>query len=107
MISGVRIPHKIILNRLQWQFKTFPYSSSEKFCVFKTALTFVDSVSEIWGPLVNGLSILVVPKSVTLDPEKLVENLDRHRVERLVLVPSLLRSLLMCLKLKVLTQKCK
>ncbi|KAH0808989.1 hypothetical protein GEV33_013801 [Tenebrio molitor] len=98
--KGVRIPHKIILNRLQWQFKTFPYSSSEKFCVFKTALTFVDSVSEIWGPLVNGLSILVVPKNVTLDPEKLVENLDRHRVERLVLVPSLLRSLLMCLKLK-------
>lgn len=97
---GVRIPHKVILNRLQWQFKAFPYGNSEKVCVFKTALTFVDSVSEIWGPLVNGLSVLVVPKRVTLDPEKLIQTLDGYGIQRLVLVPSLLRSILMCLELK-------
>ncbi|EFA09829.1 beta-alanyl-bioamine nonribosomal peptide synthetase ebony isoform X2 [Tribolium castaneum] len=98
--KGVRIPHKIILNRLQWQFKTFPFSETEKVCVFKTALTFVDSVCEIWGPLISGISILIVPKSVTLDPEKLIQKLDDYKIERLVLVPSLLRSILMCLELK-------
>ncbi|XP_022911582.1 beta-alanyl-bioamine nonribosomal peptide synthetase ebony [Onthophagus taurus] len=96
--KGVRLPHNIILNRLYWQFKTFPYSQSEKVGVFKTALTFVDSVSEIWGPLINGMSILVVKKTITQDPEKLVTLLDKYKIERLVLVPSLLRSLLMYLK---------
>ncbi|GJQ71326.1 hypothetical protein Trydic_g11060 [Trypoxylus dichotomus] len=97
--KGVRLPHKVILNRLYWQFKTFPYSASEKVGVFKTALTFVDSVSEIWSPLLNGLAILVVRKAVTQDPQKLVALLEKCKIERLVLVPSLLRSLLMYLKL--------
>lgn len=51
---GVRIPHSVVLNRLKWQWETFPYSSTEHIGVFKTALTFVDSVTEIWGPLLNG-----------------------------------------------------
>lgn len=68
------------MNRLQWQFKRFPYSSTETTCVFKTALTFVDSVPEIWGPLINGLTILVVPKMVTQDPEALVDLLEEYKV---------------------------
>lgn len=51
--KGVRMPHSIIQNRLQWQFDAFPYADSERTCVFKTALTFVDSVAELWGPLLN------------------------------------------------------
>ncbi|GLV44403.1 ebony [Carabus blaptoides fortunei] len=98
--KGVRIPHEVILNRLQWQFNTFPYSNSETVCVFKTALTFVDSVSEVWGPLLNGLAILVIPKKITQDPEKLVDLLQLYKIERLVLVPSLLRSLLLFLDLQ-------
>ncbi|KAF2902812.1 hypothetical protein ILUMI_03369 [Ignelater luminosus] len=98
--KGVRLPHTTILNRLQWQFKTFPYSKTETTGVFKTALTFVDSVSEIWGPLLNGLSVLVVPKAVTLDPERLVSVLEKYKIERLVLVPSLLRAILMYLELQ-------
>ncbi|KAJ8918616.1 hypothetical protein NQ315_013122, partial [Exocentrus adspersus] len=98
--KGVRIPHKTIQNRLQWQFKRFPYSDTEKVCVFKTALTFVDSVSEIWGPLINGLSLLVVSKEITKDPEKLIALLEEHKIERLVLVPSLLKSLLMFLEIQ-------
>ncbi|XP_065156085.1 beta-alanyl-bioamine nonribosomal peptide synthetase ebony isoform X2 [Atheta coriaria] len=98
--KGVRLPHRVLLNRLQWQFKTFPYAPSECVGVFKTALTFVDSVSEIWGPLLNGLTVLVVPKCVTTDPERLIAILDKYKIERLVLVPSLLRSMLMFLELK-------
>ncbi|XP_018568645.1 uncharacterized protein LOC108908938 [Anoplophora glabripennis] len=98
--KGVRLPHKVILNRLHWQFKRFPYSDTEKVCVFKTALTFVDSVSEIWGPLINGLSLIVVPKALTKDPEKLIGLLDEYKIERLVLVPSLLKSLLIFLEIR-------
>lgn len=54
--KGVRMPHSILQNRLQWQFEAFPYGADERTGVFKTALTFVDSVSEIWGPLLNSES---------------------------------------------------
>ncbi|CAH1280253.1 unnamed protein product [Diabrotica balteata] len=98
--KGVRLPHKVILNRLQWQFRRFPYSPSEKVCVFKTALTFVDSIAEIWGPLLNGRAILVIPKSVTQDPETFVNVLENYKIERLILVPSLLRNLLTFLQMR-------
>lgn len=50
-LSGVRLPHSVLMNRLQWQWEIFPFSSTEQVGVFKTALTFVDSISEIWSPL--------------------------------------------------------
>lgn len=53
LLSGVRLPHAVLMNRLRWQWETFPYSSTETVGVFKTALTFVDSISEIWGPLLS------------------------------------------------------
>lgn len=97
--KGVRLPHSIILNRLQWQWETFPYSSEESIGVFKTALTFVDSISELWGPLLNGMAILVIPKAITKDPERLVTLLDQYKIRRLVLVPTLLRNILMYLQM--------
>lgn len=98
--KGVRLPHAIVHNRLRWQFDVFPFSPSERTAVFKTALTFVDSVAEIWAPLLSGLAVLVVPKSVVRDPERLVDVLEAYRIERLVLVPTLLRTLLMYLPLR-------
>ncbi|CAG9863961.1 unnamed protein product [Phyllotreta striolata] len=99
--KGVRLPHKVILNRLQWQFRRFPYGGTESVCVFKTALTFVDSIAEIWGPLLNGRALLVVPKIVTKDPERFINLLENYKVERLILVPSLLHTMLMYLEMNL------
>lgn len=98
--KGVRLSHACIQNRLEWQWEKFPYSETEEKCVFKTAITFVDSVAEIWGPLLKGLSLLIVPKCVTQNPQKFVAILERHKIERLVLVPTLLRSILMYLNMR-------
>ncbi|EEB17196.1 firefly luciferase, putative [Pediculus humanus corporis] len=98
--KGVRISHLAILNRLKWQFRTFPYSATEKICVFKTALTFVDSICELWGPLLNGRTLLILSKEETKNPEKLTEILNENQVERLVLVPTLLQSILMFSNMK-------
>lgn len=46
------------------------------------------------------MAIVVVPKEVTKDPNRLVAILQTYRIERLVLVPTLLKSLLMYLSLK-------
>ncbi|XP_014614771.1 PREDICTED: tyrocidine synthase 3 isoform X2 [Polistes canadensis] len=98
--KGVLIRHSTILNRLNWQWRELPYFTDENRCIFKTALTFVDSVPEIWGPLLKGRTLVVVPKDVTKNPEKFVRTLEKYEIKRLVLVPSLLRSMVMYLKLQ-------
>lgn len=100
--KGVRLSDGALLNRLQWQWRKLPYRPEEKTCIAKTALTFVDSVSEIWSPLLSGLTLVVVPKETSKDPEKLLKILQRYEIGRLVLVPSLLKSLLMFVRLKSL-----
>ena len=91
--KGVRLTHRNIIHRLCWQWKTFPYRASEVGC-FKTALTFVDSIAEIWAPLLRCVPLVVISKAVTRNPELLVATLETYGISRLVLVPSLLSSLL-------------
>lgn len=97
--KGVRLPYSAICNRLWWQFRNFPFSDTESVCVWKTALTFVDSVCEIWGPLLHGRTLLILSRETTRDPQKLVHILADYQIERLVLVPTLLKSILMYLSL--------
>lgn len=75
------IPHTTLLNRLQWQWREFPYADDEERCVFKTSLTFVDSVPEIWGPLLQSRTLVIVSKNVTKDPEKFIPLLEKHQVK--------------------------
>lgn len=95
--KGVKLEHRTILHRLSWQWRTFPYADDEVGCC-KTALTFVDSIAEIWAPLLIGVPIHIVPKQVTQDTQRFIDLLDRCRITRLVLVPSLLKAMLTLLK---------
>jgi non-ribosomal peptide synthetase component F len=95
--KGVRLEHATILHRLSWQWRTFPYGPTEVGC-FKTALTFVDSIAEIWAPLLIGRPVEIVSKSVTQDAQRFIDLLDRCKITRLVLVPSLLKAILTLLK---------
>lgn len=92
--KGVRISHLAFLNRIFWQFEAFPYAQTETIGVFKTVFSFFDAATEIWGALLSGRSLLVLPNAVTRDPSALVRLLDEYKIQRLVLVPSLLRSIL-------------
>jgi amino acid adenylation domain-containing protein len=91
--KGVVGTHRATLNRLEWMYRTYPFSSSEV-CCQKTALSFVDSVWEIFGPLLHGIPNVILPEEVVIDPELLIGSLARERVTRIVLVPTLLRVLL-------------
>jgi acyl-coenzyme A synthetase/AMP-(fatty) acid ligase/acyl carrier protein len=70
-----------------------PFAADEV-CIQKTSLAFVDSVWEVFGPLLAGVPSVLVPDEEARDPAALVEQLSRHGVTRIVLVPSLLRALL-------------
>ncbi|CAD1473045.1 unnamed protein product [Heterotrigona itama] len=77
--KGVLLPHATVLNRLQWQWQELPYAKDEEHCIFKTSLTFVDSVCEIWGPLLQGRTLVVIPKHITRDPERFISVLEKHK----------------------------
>jgi len=91
--KGVLGLHRGVVNRCHWMWETYPFEEGE-ICCQKTSLGFVDSVWEIFGPLLHGTPSVIIPDSVIKDVRELVETLKENRITRLVLVPSLLSILL-------------
>ena len=91
--KGVLGLHRGAVNRFQWMWQTYPFKG-EEVCCQKTSLNFVDSVWEIFGPLLQGIPAIIVSDRILKDPHQFVETLANNKVTRLVLVPSLLRLLL-------------
>jgi acyl-coenzyme A synthetase/AMP-(fatty) acid ligase len=87
------VTHRAIINRLKWMWQSYPFEPNEV-CSQRTSLSFVDSVAEIFSPLLCGIRNVVLPDDIVKDPEALVSRLEREHVTRLLLVPSLLRLLL-------------
>lgn len=91
--KGVMGTHRGCMNRLQWMYRTWPFMPGEV-CCQKTALGFVDSIWEMFGPLLAGIPTVIAGEDDVLDPERLLRLLDEATVTRLVLVPTLLGALL-------------
>ncbi len=91
--KGVLGTHRAALNRFNWMWRTYPFAPGEV-CCQKTTLSFVDSVWEIFGPLLQGIASVIIPDDIVKDPQQFVQILAAHSVTRIVLVPSLLRVLL-------------
>ena len=91
--KGVLGTHRGALNRFAWMWNAYPFQACE-ICCQKTPVTFVDSVWEIFGPLLAGIPTVIIPDSLVRDPHLLVQALAEHRVTRIVLVPSLLQAIL-------------
>ena len=91
--KGVIGLHRGAVNRLNWMWRVYPFNEGEV-CCQKTYLSFVDSVWEIFGPLLKGVPTVIISEDEVKDPHLLVESLMANHVSRVVLVPSLLRVLL-------------
>lgn len=91
--KGVLGSERGTLNRLDWMWRTYPFLESET-CCLKTSLNFVDHVWEMFGPLLKGIPLLILPQQEVQDIELFVGHLARYSVSRLVLVPSLLHEIL-------------
>lgn len=90
--KGVEGTHRATVNRFEWMWRNYPFQHGEVACQ-KTSIGFVDSIWEIFGPLLVGTALVVIPDAF-LEPEGLAGALAKHRITRIVLVPSLLRLLL-------------
>ena len=58
--KGVVGVHRAAINRFSWMWDTYPFKSDEV-CCQKTPLSFVDSVWEIFGPLLRGVPLVIIP----------------------------------------------
>jgi amino acid adenylation domain-containing protein len=88
--KGVLGLHRGAVNRFNWMWKTFPFEAGEV-CCQKTSLSFLDSLWEIFGPLLQGIPVCIIPDDVVKEPSRLIQTLATQKVTRIVLVPSLLR----------------
>ncbi|MCC5666134.1 amino acid adenylation domain-containing protein [Nostoc sp. CHAB 5784] len=91
--KGVLGTHRGTINGLHWLWKTYPFTEGEV-CCQKTAISFVDSVWEIFAPLLQGTPTVIISNATVLDPQLFIETLAHYKVTRIILVPSLLRLLL-------------
>src|SRR5712691_9361227 len=91
--KGVMGTHRGMLNRLNWMWQKFPFEPDEV-CCLNTSLNFLDSFWGIFGPLLQGIPIVLIPDATVRDPLRLLKQLEQFRTTRMVLVPSLLRVIL-------------
>ncbi|MFK8081935.1 MAG: amino acid adenylation domain-containing protein [Granulosicoccus sp.] len=87
--AGVRTLHSAHLSRFEWMWREFPFSTSD-ICCQKTSICFIDSIWELFGPLLKGVPSVFVSADVLLDSHRLLETMQSNRISRIVLVPSLL-----------------
>jgi len=91
--KGVVGLHRGAVNRFAWMWSTYPFEANEMSCI-KTSLSFVDSVWEVFGALLQGTPSTIIPDQVARDPQLLIQTLANNHVTRIVLVPSLLKAIL-------------
>jgi amino acid adenylation domain-containing protein len=91
--KGVLGLHRGAVNRFAWMWKNFPFQSGEV-CCLETSLNFVDSIWEVFGPLLQGIPSVIISDQTVRDPAELLLALASHGVTRIVTVPSLLRVIL-------------
>jgi amino acid adenylation domain-containing protein len=91
--KGVVSAHRTSVNRFEWMWRVYPFAEGEV-CCQKTALSFADSIWEIFGPLLQGVPLVIIPDEAVKDPQRFITALSSKGVTRLVLVPSLLRVML-------------
>jgi amino acid adenylation domain-containing protein len=91
--KGVVGTHRGLIHRLRWMWERFPFEPGER-VAHRTSLCFVDSLWEVFGPLLVGTPVVLISEDVLLDPPQLIRSMRRHHVTRLVITPTLLRPLL-------------
>ena len=88
--KGVVNSHRASINRFAWMWREYPFAADEV-CCQKTSLGFGDSIWEVFGPLLQGVPLVIIPDASVKDPQLLIAALSANKVTRIVLVPSLLR----------------
>jgi amino acid adenylation domain-containing protein len=89
--KGVAIPHRAA-TRLVINTNYVELGPMERIAHLSN-VCFDAATFEIWGALLNGAGVVIIPKTVALDPPKFGEELKRHQVSTLFLTTALFNEL--------------
>lgn len=92
--KGVKISQRNVVSLIDACRALFSIASSDRWSLYHS-LAFDFSVWEMWGCLLSGGCLCVVPESVRPDPDTLAEWIKRERISVLSLTPTALKMLLM------------
>ena len=67
--KGVAVEQDQVLNRFAWMWRTYPFEK-EEVCCQRTPLNFVDSIWEIFGPLLKGTATAIISDEIVKDPDR-------------------------------------
>jgi amino acid adenylation domain-containing protein len=90
--KGVVVPHRAIVNHIQWMQQTFPLNVGDR-VLQQTSFGFDVAVWEFFGTLCTGAT-LVIPTDIYFDLARTIDTISREQITVLQLVPSLLRAFL-------------
>ncbi|MER8961755.1 alpha/beta fold hydrolase [Mesorhizobium sp. M0701] len=82
--KGIVCPHRSAVCSYQWRYQALPYAPNEREAVN------IFLVWEIMRPILAGTPAYLIPDDVIYDPNRLVAYLERNRISRTLLTPSLL-----------------
>lgn len=89
MPKGVELPHKLIVNLIQWQKKQTNNNQNKKVALFSSA-GFDQSVQEIFFTLFLGHQLFIVPEDIRLDMREYLMFLQEHTINQTFLPTDLL-----------------
>jgi amino acid adenylation domain-containing protein len=95
--KGVMIPHSAIANHMQWMLSSFDFNSAD-IILQRTPISFDASVWELFAPLMAGARMLLSTSHVS-SYDSIPDEIIRHNVTVVQLVPTLLRAMLRDAKL--------
>lgn len=90
--KGVAVPETGIINIAYQMSKIFNFNEQDVIQQF-ASLGFDASIIEIYSALLNGLTLVVIPEEIRLEPDKIVRMWNKYRVTMAILTPSMLKVL--------------
>lgn len=90
--KSIQGKHKTIINRIDWMNQKYPILMDDVFFL-RTSLTFVDSVWDIFQPLMYGGLLVIATDAMMHNHDIFLNEIEKRLVTRLSLTPSHLRSL--------------
>jgi amino acid adenylation domain-containing protein len=91
--NGVEASHRATVSQLAWLDQLAPLQPGER-CAHRTPLSFIDTIGEVFRPILSGATLVVVDHEAATDPRRLIDVVAEQRIARLTMVPSLLAAIL-------------
>ena len=92
--KGVMVTHSSVVNHACWMRDLFKIDQTDR-VLQKSPSSFDASVCEIFVPLFNGARVVLAVPGGDKDSDYLIQEIEKHEITTLILVPSALRMLLL------------